>query len=283
MNASQDKIDAELEPLFRSDGKWLVPSITTQGPWNPEHQHGSAVAAALSWVIERHPTPVPMRPTRIVFDLLNPVPLQPLRPEMRVIRGGRRVQLLEATLFAGERAVASATALMLRVDPDIALGDQARGPTRATLASRPAETDASAVSFGQRGGFGHGSGFFRAIDFQRVEGVRQTGEPAQAWIRLRVPVIAGEPTTPLMRLAVTGDFTSALAVGLDFSRFIAINPDMTLHIERLPAGDWIGIEAVTNISADGIGTSSGTLHDLHGQVARSHTALYVSTRSPSRS
>jgi hypothetical protein len=170
---------------------------------------------------------------------------------------------------------------MLRVDPGVGLGDQARGPLRAPLESRPPEGGSSAPPFPERAGFTHPVGFLRAIEIERVRGILRTGEPAEAWTRLRVPVIEGEPTSPLMRLAAAGDFTSALAVGLDFSRFLAINPDLTLHIERWPEGDWIGIETVTNLSIDGIGTSSGNLHDLRGPVARSHTALYVAPRSAS--
>jgi len=278
MREADEQDGSGSEPLFHRDGTRLVPTPMTQGPWNPEHQHGGAVAAALAWALERHPTPVPMRPVRIVFDLMHPAPLRPLRPEVRVARAGRRVQLLDAVLLEGERAVARATALLLRSDPDVGLGDEARGPRSEPLASRPGGGVPPSAPAGLRSGFAYLPGFLRAVDFERAQTSPRTGEAARAWTRLRVPAVDGEPASPLVRLAAAADFTSALGVGLDFARFVAINPDVTLHIERLPGTEWIGLETGTRIAADGIGTSSGTLYDLDGPVARAHTSLYVGAR-----
>jgi hypothetical protein len=273
--------EASIDPLFHRDGDWLVATEMTQGPWNPQHQHGGAVAAALVWALERRPTPVPMRATRIVFDLMHPVPIGPLRPEVQVVRAGRRVQLIDCTLHdESERALARASALMIRVDPKLELGDQARRPPEKPLGFRPGDPEVGKPALPQRSGFAYASGFLRALDFQREVGAAQTGMPGRAWTRLRGSVVGGDEVSPAMRLAVAGDFTSALAVGLDFSRFVAINPDVTLYIERLPESDWIGVESLSSISPDGIGTSSGTLHDLRGRVARTHTSLYIGTRQP---
>jgi hypothetical protein len=220
-----------------------------------------------------------MRATRIVFDLMYPVPIEPLRPEVRVVRAGRRVQLLDCILHdATDRALARASALMIRVDPGLDLGDEAAGPSEAALEFRPREPEHGGEVAARRKGFTYEPGFLRALDFQRAVAGPRTGTPARAWTRLRTPVVDGDAVSPVMRLAVAADFTSALAVGLDFSRFVAINPDATLHIERLPASDWIGIETVSSIAPDGIGTSRGTLHDLTGPAARSHTSLYVAAR-----
>jgi hypothetical protein len=98
------------------------------------------------------------------------------------------------------------------------------------------------------------------------------------WTRLRLPLVAGETPSPLVRLAATSDFASGSASDLDFERFVSINPDLTLHIEREPRSDWIGIVGSSEIRADGTGQSLGTLYDLHGRIARAQTSLYVAAR-----
>lgn len=262
-----------VEALYAREGGELVPTVYAQGPWNPEHQHGGAVSGALAAAIEACATPVPMRVTRVVFDLMNAVPLRPLRPTVRVVKSGKRIQLVDAALLEGERPVARASALFVRVDPSLALEV---GPRGAPLATRPDDV-VGIPSVARRAAGFHLPGFLRAVEFRRVGDVR-LGETLHGWSRLNLPVVAGEPTSPFVRLATLADFTSGLANAIDFSRFASINPDVTLHIERLPDSDWIGFESETHLMPDGTGQSHATLHDLDGPVARCHTSLYVAPR-----
>lgn len=267
---------AEHDALFQRDGDWLVPSELTQGPWNPEHQHGGAVCAALAWLLEREPTPVPMRVVRVSFDLMQAAPLRPLRGEVRVARAGRRVQLADATLLEGERPVARASALRVRVDESLALGRDELGIARPPLDSKP--DDFAPIVAPRRFGNAYVPGYIRAVELRRSADERRNGETGMGWTRLRCRVVAGEDPSPLLRLAAQADFVSGIANGLDFMRFVSINPDVTLHVERPPESDWIGIEAVTSVTGDGIGHSHGTLYDLRGPVATADTSLYVAPR-----
>ena len=69
-----------------------------------------------------------------------------------------------------------------------------------------------------------------------------------------------------------------MANGLDFTRWVSINPDVTLQVEREPRDEWIGMEAVTAISADGVGHSRGSLYDRSGRVGHASSSLYVAPR-----
>ena len=96
------------DAIFELDGSRLVPSAFAGGPWNPGHQHGGAVCALLARAVEGCETPVPMRAARISFDLMRPVPMQPLVAVARVSKAGRRVQAVDAALLEGEIEVARA-------------------------------------------------------------------------------------------------------------------------------------------------------------------------------
>ena len=121
-------------------------------------------------------------------------------------------------------------------------------------------------------------GYIRAVDLRRHRPQPRNGEPAICWSRLRCRVVEGEDPSPLLRLAAQADFVSGMANGLDFARYVSINPDVNVHLERAPEGEWFAIEALTTIAGDGIGHSHGTLHDRRGPVGQAASALYVAPR-----
>ena len=92
-----------------------VPSELTRGPWDPGSQHAGPPAALLGRAIER----LPARASRcgsaaITFEILRPVPIAPLRVEARIVRPGRRVEMVAASLGDGEGEVMRARGWRLR-------------------------------------------------------------------------------------------------------------------------------------------------------------------------
>jgi len=57
------------------DDSFVVATMLTQGPWDPNSQYGGTPAALLTWAVERVPTLVPMRIARITVDMHRRVPL----------------------------------------------------------------------------------------------------------------------------------------------------------------------------------------------------------------
>src|SRR5690348_15157491 len=114
---------AELPPaLYEPDGSVLIPTALTRGPWDPSHQHAGPPSALLARAIERAAGIDGGRIARVAVDILRPVPLEPLEVQARVVRPGRRVELLEAvlTLAADGTELMGARAWRLR-DEGIAL------------------------------------------------------------------------------------------------------------------------------------------------------------------
>jgi hypothetical protein len=112
-----------------------------------------------------------------------------------------------------------------------------------------------------------------------LEAARQSGRPpGRVWMRLRHPLLPGEPLTPLARLAATADFGNGVSAALPFERYLFINADLTIHLERLPRGEWIGLDARTLLHENGVGTAEGLLHDIHGPLGRAFQTLVVQPR-----
>ena len=87
--------------------------------------------------------------------------------------------------------------------------------------------------------------------------------------------------SPLQRLALFSDFTSASALYLDHVSYSAINPDVTVQVLRPPVGEWICVDGSTEAGINGIGHSHANLYDTAGFVASASTSQLIDrVRSP---
>lgn len=250
----------------------MLPSPLTSGPWNPEHQHGGAVAGLLTRALDRLDSPVEMRLARITVEMFRGVPLRPLRIEPAVLRAGRRIQSVEARLFDDDVLVARATGLRIRTSDSLpemftpASRDPELGEPPDGVPQRRSEFDLPAMP-----------GFIRAVDIESDRS-KQCGEPATLWTRLRCRFAEGEETTPIVQLATLVDFASGTGNAMDYTKYTSINPDLTIHVLREPCSDWLGMRGTTLRATDGIGQSAATVYDLEGPVAQVQASLLLDRR-----
>lgn len=252
------------------DGRFRA-SALARGPWDPNAQHGGAPAALLMREFERLPGDEDLLLARVTYELLRPVPLGEIRVEASVIRPGRRVQLLEGSISTPDGTeVVRARALRVR---------RAEAPGDGLDPAPPGPEQGEERTAGGEGFAPPYSPMFTpdAIEIRFVSGIFGRG-PATAWFRMRVPIVAGEEPTPLQRLAAAGDFGNGISAILDWDRYMFINPDLTLYVERPPVGEWICLDARTTIAADGIGTARSVLYDERGRLGRAMQALLVAPR-----
>src|SRR5699024_9947207 len=108
--------------------------------------------------------------------------------EATIVRPGRRVELIDARLFVNDTL--AVTAAVWRIQADI--GSTAAHVRNYEVPGLPPEqpqqffTDVSPS-------WGYG----RAIEWRFVTGGYDKLGPAQVWARLRVPLVDGEPTSPM--------------------------------------------------------------------------------------
>jgi hypothetical protein len=262
--------------LPEPDGCAFVATELARGPWDPNAQHGGAPSALMARAIERHDPPdggTSARVARLTIELLRPVPLGRVEITTRTSRPGKKVQLIEASLSAGGTEVARATGLRIR-EADVPLPERAHEDSNAE--GRIADpSQAQAWAFERIGPLSFGS----AMEFAPlVGGPGQVGR-ATVWFRLRVPVVAGEETSPLMRVAAAADFGNGVSSVVDWNGgWMFINPDLTIHLGRYPRGEWVALEAVTHASDEGIGFAESALHDEEGRIGRSVQSLLFDRR-----
>jgi hypothetical protein len=79
-------------------------------------------------------------------------------------------------------------------------------------------------------------------------------------------VVAGEETTPLQRAVAFADFGNGLSRALDFRTHLFVNTDLTVHLHREPAGEWVALDARTDLDGSGAGQATSILRDETGRA-----------------
>ena len=102
--------------------------------------------------------------------------------------------------------------------------------------------------------------------------------PATTWLRMRHPLLAGEEPSPLQRVLIAADTGNGISTALDFRRYLFINVDLTVHLHRLPAGEWVCLDAVTVPEPNGVGLTDTMLLDERGPIGRAAQTLLVAER-----
>ena len=259
------------ETFFEIGDDDFVPTELTRGPWNRDHQHAGPPAALLGRALERHEPRGDTHIGRVTFELLRGVPIAPLRITVRTLRGGRRVELIEATLSDGEGEVMRATAWRLRTT-DVAYPDPPPPPG----AEPPPGPDT-----GHPGTFfptGETVGYHSAMEYRFVNGDFIDMGPATVWMRMRHPLVTGEDPSPLQRVLIAADSGNGVSAMLDYERYLFVNVDLTVQLHRPPAGEWVALDAITIPEHTGVGVSDTLLHDERGRIGRALQTLLVAAR-----
>jgi hypothetical protein len=76
-------------------------------------------------------------------------------------------------------------------------------------------------------------------------------------------------------VAAAADFGNGVSSPLSFGDWLFINPDLTIHLSRLPVGEWVGLESHTSAESQGIGISESRLWDEEGPIGRSVQSLLI--------
>jgi Acyl-CoA thioesterase C-terminal domain/Acyl-CoA thioesterase N-terminal domain len=259
------------DAFYEPDGedRYLATELT-RGPWDADSQHAGPPSALLAREFERLPEAEQFQLGRITFEILRPIPIGPALLSARVLRPGRRVQLVEAELSDGEQVLLRASAWRLRkVEVEL--------PQRAIVRTPPPP----GPEHGRDAGYfptAQEHGYHTAMEVRFVSGAFMEEGPAMAWLRMRQPLLAGEEPSPLQRLLVVADVGNGISSPVDYRDFLFLNVELTVHIELLPAGEWIGVDAVTFPRPSGVGIAESVLFDRDGRVGRAAQTLLVSGR-----
>lgn len=253
--------DADSYYLPLGDGCYQ-PTRWAQGVWSEKEQHMGPVSGLLTHELERHAPREDLQLSRIAFEIYGMIAAEPSRVEVRTLRPGRTIELLEATMSVGERLVVRATAWrMSRQDTrEVAGGTAAPLPDPETLP----EWDGSRRWIG---------GFIDSLESRQAP----DAEPGRgrSWLRTRHPLVEGVESSALARFVGLVDTANGVTTRVQPGTWMFPNLDLTVHLFRQPEPGWVGFDTEVVFGEDGVGVTSATLHDRRGPVGRSEQILTV--------
>lgn len=258
-----------IEAIFIPDGDRLIPQPSAAGPWFPGVQHGGAVTGLMARSVERAPSAQPMMLTRMSVDMSRRVPMGATRVVAQVLRDGRRVQSLACDYEVDGEIVGRATAMRIRIDDSVVPADQVPDPW-AEDEPPPGPDGIPDIDITVQG-----------VDFvHNFTMRRQEDTPGRSisWLRLDVPFVAGEQTSPMTFAAAAADMISSAGSIMDFDRYLSVNPDLSMQFHRIPQGPWIGQRSLVRVSPHGFGSTDAQLFDSTSSIGRSMKSLLIDPR-----
>ncbi len=270
------------DALFLPSGDAWLPTALSRGPWSADALHGGPVAALVARAAEHcggpqdGSPPASMSVVRLTVELLRPVPVAPLHVEATVVRPGRKVQVVDVRVRDAGREVVWARAVRIRrldAAGATAAAIGAHRPPGADRLAEPASAAAVPSISASYAGFHNGGAELRFVD-------GSFGElgPSTVWVRLAVPVVPGETPSPAQRAAAAADFGNGVSAVLPFDRWRFVNPDLTVVLERAPAGEWVALQATTDLGEPGIAVARSVLWDTSGRCGTATQTLVVEPR-----
>lgn len=262
-----------LSPYLPTDDPSVYESTDlANAGWYDEGQHGGALAALVAGHVDSIPTLTPMQVTRFTLEIFRVVPLVPLHIETSIVREGKRIQVIEARIISDGVELSRAHIQRLRLAEVGLPATVEEAPTTLPL---PADLEPLDTS-----NWGHGPPdkmmFHRhAIEVREAVGGFDIPGPGSVWIRLVDQIIGGRANTPLQRMLAVSDFCNGVSRFDTGPDWLFMNPDLSVNINRLPRGEWVGLDAVSNYSEIGRGMASGTLWDETSYLGRSTQTLYL--------
>ncbi len=247
----------------RLDDATFLPTPATGGAWNTNEQHIAPAIGLIAHVLELdsakrgHGFEV----ARLSYDILGPIPIEPVQMQVAVVRPGRTIELVECTLLHNQRPAVRLRAWLM----------QSRDSGRVAGTPFPMIASAEMMSPWDPSTIWPGE-FIKNVEIRRE--LQQPGR-ARYWARSRQPLLEGEPVSELARAAALFDIANGMAVRALPQEVAFPNLDLTVHLFDRPQGEWLGFDTSVSFGPHGIGLTSSVVHDERGPIGTIGQALTV--------
>lgn len=262
----------ELIDAADSQGERFAATDFVRSTWSADIQHAAPVSALLVRALERCEQRDDTRLSRVLIDLLGPVPAAgDFWVTARRERAGKQIELVSSEMLAlgpdgAPRPVARASGWRLHTLDTREVAHAAAAPLPPLEQGRSRDM---AKDWDRN--------YVHSLDWRWLTEPLNDGA-GESWLKPTVDLVKGESMTPLERLFAVADDANGIGTKLDIRKWTFLNTDLVVHVHRLPEGEWIGIRAETNYGPDGIGTTLGTLFDERGAVGAIQQSVLVRSR-----
>lgn len=243
------------------DGHYL-PTINVQGAWNAHEQHMAPISGLIAHELAMHNPREDMQIGRLTFEILGLIPLEESHIDVRTIRPGRTIELLEADLVIGDRTIIRSRAWRLAKHDTSTYGGIELPRMPGPQASEP--SDAFSIWPG---------GYIASLELHGPH----PGRPGrrQGWVRSDVRLLEDEVAHPLGEYVAHVDSANGLATRRNPRELMYPNVELSIHLIREPDPSWVGLDTSVSFGDDGLGLTTTVLNDIHGVVGHAAQCLTV--------
>jgi hypothetical protein len=258
----------------------FVSTAWTSGPWSKELQHGGPPTALLARCIERIALDHGFSHiARISASFLRAVPVgsDTLLVASSMDRIGSKTAQASAEIrnSSGERLM-TATATLIRT-----LHEDVTAPYAVRSCLLPLDL-CHPTSFGMLWDL-NAENYGAAFELKSTVPSPTLGfGPNKCWFRQKVTLVDEEVLSPLCRTLCAADSCNGLSSAVDYSDWTYMNVDITVACARPMRGEWVGIDARTDVGA-GHGVASGGLFDDKGLYGHVLQAIVFNKRGEKKS
>ena len=252
----------------RVDEGRFRPTARASGAWNVAEQHISPLNGLVVHEVQRR---LAEREdddrliSRLAVEILGVLLMDVFEIHVEVVRPGRTIELLEATVRADDRAAVRTRIWRLAAFDTASVAGGAPDPLPAP--DEPAGRSLAAVWPG---------GYVASLDVRFLD----PPEPgrARAWVATDVELVAGESASDLARFVGLIDTANGLSVREPNTQWLFPNVDLAVHLHRPPIGRVVGFDTQVVFGPSGQGVTTSVLHDREGAVGTAHQLLTVRRR-----
>ena len=251
----------------RTGATTFTPTRHVGGAWKTDEQHVAPTLGLLTHLVELDRAARgrdDLAPTRLTFDIWGTYPLAPMETQVRVLRPGRGVELVEAEVACGGRRSVTLRAWLAAV-----------ADTRELEAGAPAPVPGPEATPSWDPTTDWPGDFVASIDVRRTMAGPGRGT---VWVRTPHALVEDEKVGGLARFAGLLDVANGMSVRADPREVAFPNLDLTADLFRAPDGEWLGLDTTVTFGPAGAGLTSAVLHDVHGPVGVSNQSLVVRRR-----
>jgi hypothetical protein len=253
-------------PFFTRDAARYIPTPACRGPWDPQSLHGRVIIALLAHEIEEKHGAPDFMPARLTVDMYRLPGFAPIEMTTKVVRDGNRIKVIDAEFLSDGVSQARATCQLLKRTEN-APGRTWSPPSWS--APDPETLDPPPNRSGRN----------PMWMTRNITGAMGTFGQRRVWVREVRNCVEGVELSPFLRAASAADFASPISNASD-QGLGYINTDVTLHLHRLPAGEWLGFEVVNHHATDGVTLGACFLYDKEGAIGSSTVVGVAQRRAP---
>src|SRR5690606_870300 len=227
-------------------------------------QHLAAAAGLVLAEAERR-LPSDKLVSRVSFDVLGVIHSGPFSIDVRMLRPGRTIELIEASMRHGDQISVQARIWRLSGSDTSAV----QGHECPPLAPPDQMPELAFSSI-------WGGGFIASLQGRQQADARPGR--AHSWIRSRYPLVDGEIDPPVAAFVKLIDTANGLAVREHPDKAFFANVDLSIHLTRQPQAGWVGFDTRVSFGPTGLGETFSFLSDAHGPVGTAAQSLTVRLR-----